>query len=508
MRRRRAEQSDSLPKLDTGSSSAASGLSSLTARYAGCSVLYHALLGLHSEKGGDVARLWQWGRGWNRTLWRHDFIVAASDELLPTLRQWLRHAPGLASQQCDNRQRTTPLHLAAFLGAPAVITLLLEHGAQAGVTNQRGGTPLDEAMGRGNGEAVTLLFRALPPHMQQAARAQLAAYLALPDASLRREQLGDDLGLPATIARRAARVDPLPASRTGGRLPCSAEGGWRAHVPGAAEAAADEASDIDQRVGLSETEYFRDYFLLGRPVLIRNAASLAERCALAASSEPMHSAATQTHFQCGATAYPDLTGRRACGTYSFIDLISNPRCTDQAATRPVCNWKLGKVRKRPLPRAQGMVGAGEAGNAAGLVASNPRDDGVNSSAGFMHMPSRFRHPSHIPPMSFMRGSWNGCTSRALWGGTASSGSGFHYHNAAYNMLFFGTKKWMLTPPRYSGLSDLDSIDWPDEQAQSQLPAGLPLRFTQRAGDLVIVPSQWGHSTLSHGGFTIGLGVLW
>ena len=66
------------------------------------------------------------------------------------------------------------------------------------------------------------------------------------------------------------------------------------------------------------------------------------------------------------------------------------------------------------------------------------------------------------------------------------------------------------PPfdRYAGLSDLDSLDWPDKPTQSRLPEGLPLRFTQRAGDLVIVPAQWGHSTLSEGAFTLGLGVLW
>ena len=111
-------------------------------------------------------------------------------------------------------------------------------------------------------------------------------------------------------------------------------------------------------------------------------------------------------------------------------------------------------------------------------------------------------------MDMMRRAWSQATSRALWGGTAYSGSGFHYHNAAYNFLFFGTKQWMLTPPRYTGISDLDSLDWPDAPARAALPDGLPLRFTQRAGDLVIVPAQWGHSTLSDGSFTLGLGVLW
>ena len=29
-----------------------------------------------------------------------------------------------------------------------------------------------------------------------------------------------------------------------------------------------------------------------------------------------------------------------------------------------------------------------------------------------------------------------------------------------------------------------------------------------AGDVVVVPAQWGHSTKSIGGFTLGVGVLW
>ena len=119
-----------------------------------------------------------------------------------------------------------------------------------------------------------------------------------------------------------------------------------------------------------------------------------------------------------------------------------------------------------------------------------------------------RHDSDTPPLRMMTRSWSLATSGALWGGTAFSGSGFHYHNPAYNLLFFGTKQWMITPPRYAGLSDLDSIDWPDQGSKEHLPDGLPIRFTQRAGDLVIVPAQWGHSTLSDGGFTLGLGVLW
>ena len=33
-----------------------------------------------------------------------------------------------------------------------------------------------------------------------------------------------------------------------------------------------------------------------------------------------------------------------------------------------------------------------------------------------------------------------------------SGAAVHFHANAYNVLFFGTKEWLLTPPRYAHIS--------------------------------------------------------
>ena len=107
----------------------------------------------------------------------------------------------------------------------------------------------------------------------------------------------------------------------------------------------------------------------------------------------------------------------------------------------------------------------------------------------------------------MRRSWQQYSSCSIWGGTQRSGSTFHYHNAAVNVLFFGTKLWTVTPPRWAGITDLDPDAWPDTGARAVLPRGMPLYFTQRAGDVLILPEQWGHSTLSVN-FTVGLGMLW
>ena len=112
-------------------------------------------------------------------------------------------------------------------------------------------------------------------------------------------------------------------------------------------------------------------------MLLRGAVSLAERCRLAASSREMQKASMQT-FVCGATAYPELTGRRPCGRFNFLDLRHSPRCRDVNRTRPVCNWKLGTMKAKTYP----------GGVPKGLDWAVM---GVHAAAGFREMPSRLRH---------------------------------------------------------------------------------------------------------------------
>ena len=387
----------------------------------GCSMLFCFILSMHSEKGGDIARLVHW-RGLNeslgKTVWRYHALQRVEQLALPDIKNMLRADPRMAGMPCSMGAKASPLHIAAFLGMAHITALLLSHGARADAKTLGGRTPLDEAMYNGNHEVVVLLVRALPPLAQEGARRRIAKYIALPDASLRATGLRE-LRLPQ-LPKRAARVDPRPPEPPGAHRSCDEGGAWSREwqpppagsplaAPGAA--AAFDESMIDQRVGLSEEEYYHEYFLKGRPVLIRNAVNLAERCMLAASRAPMREAAGGQKFACGATAYPELTGRQSCGRFSFLELISSPRCADAGRTRPVCNWKLGRMRARSKY-------TGNDWNAAG----------INLAAGFKEMPMKLRHSPELPPLSMMRRAWSTATSRALWGGTAWSGSGFHYHN--------------------------------------------------------------------------------
>ena len=75
-------------------------------------------------------------------------------------------------------------------------------------------------------------------------------------------------------------------------------------------------------------------------------------------------------------------------------------------------------------------------------------------------------------------------------------------------MIFGTKHWYLTPPRFAGMSGTSGPEWAmgAEEAKGRLPRRLPMRCTQHAGDLLILPAMWGHATRNEG-FSLGLGYL-
>ena len=460
----------------------------------GHTVLHALLVTMFSEKGGQIARLVDWRANTSRrTIYRYDVLRAVARQARPAIHRILQTAPELA-KRASPRFGVTPLHLAAHHGVPSLVSALLSAGADAAAVSSGGRTPVDEAMHNGNFEALALLLAALPPAASAEARRRVAEYAALPGAALREVKR---LHLPA-VPRRAPMAEG--ADDGAAAAACDATGGWGAPLGGAAGEAARSAQwgrDIDLRTAaLSESELYESYHLASRPLLLHNAIPLAERCALAATAPAFRADATQRRFACGATAYPEITGRERCGSYTMLELIGAPTCTDEAKTPPVCNWKLAAERQQ----SQMAMAKRRGGLLAGRMT-------LNDTLGFRQMPARLRHGDGGPPLPALGRAWLQSTSRSLWGGSSGSGSGFHYHNSAYNVLFFGTKHWVLTPPRYAGITDLPADAWPDADAKAALPDGLPLRFTQHAGDLVIVPPQWGHSTLSDG-FTLGLGVLW
>ena len=244
-----------------------------------CSSLYRHLVRLHSEKAADTTLTGSFPRphGARRTLWRYELLIAAVTREMPALDATLKAQQQLAAQPCT-LSGMTPLHVASFLGVPSLVAALLRAGAPADAASVSGRTPFDEALFNGNVEVLVLLLDALPLRSRPALRRRIQRYAALPGAALAPSAVVAAGLLPAGAAppvRRAARVDAMQASVDDAGAGCGGGGGWvEAPVQETAE-----HSDTDQRDALSEEEYYEEYYLQNRPVLLRGAMSLRERCA-------------------------------------------------------------------------------------------------------------------------------------------------------------------------------------------------------------------------------------
>ena len=81
-------------------------------------------------------------------------------------------------------------------------------------------------------------------------------------------------------------------------------------------------------------------------------------------------------------------------------------------------------------------------------------------------------------------------------GGALSGTYFHSHPNALNVLINGSKRWWLVPPNvlFGPDSVSSMVDWYTKY-KSTLPF-TPLECTQRSGDIFFVPTEWHHATMN------------
>jgi len=106
-------------------------------------------------------------------------------------------------------------------------------------------------------------------------------------------------------------------------------------------------------------------------------------------------------------------------------------------------------------------------------------------------------------------------------GPSGSGAPQHYHTHSYNSLFTGRKYWWFFPPPRSALSRKHALRFAQEEAAARralrppplslLAAGTALQMdpshltcVQAPGDVIYVPTDWGHLTLNEGESTISV----
>ena len=89
-------------------------------------------------------------------------------------------------------------------------------------------------------------------------------------------------------------------------------------------------------------------------------------------------------------------------------------------------------------------------------------------------------------------------------GPAGTGAPMHYHSQAMNALVRGSKKWFLRHPSFAHYDRTPVKEWvrrskdDAEHAVRGAPEDRPslIQCVQRAGDILFVPSGWGHAVLN------------
>jgi len=188
-------------------------------------------------------------------------------------------------------------------------------------------------------------------------------------------------------------------------------------------------------------------------------------------------------IRCGSTAYPSITRQKRCPKLCTIgSLESGQECTllpDETSDK--------SRSYRPITVVVPPGGRSfKKGNWRDLVSARYHHDYYPS---FKQVCPVFHR--HVKHQLFMGGKLAGAT--------------MHFHTHAYNMLFFGYKKWHLLPPRYTEMSGMPALDYMRDAKKRGIK---PYECTQRPGDLFLVPRMYGHATLNEHGFAIGIGSLY
>eukprot|EP00535_Pseudo-nitzschia_heimii_P007448 CAMPEP_0197184054 /NCGR_PEP_ID=MMETSP1423-20130617/9110_1 /TAXON_ID=476441 /ORGANISM="Pseudo-nitzschia heimii, Strain UNC1101" /LENGTH=959 /DNA_ID=CAMNT_0042634773 /DNA_START=105 /DNA_END=2984 /DNA_ORIENTATION=- len=224
---------------------------------------------------------------------------------------------------------------------------------------------------------------------------------------------------------------------------------------------------------LSPEIFYRDYFITGRPLVLRAQVPQMEldmfRKERWYQSDKFNPDNT---FRVGPTAYPELTGQQSCEEEMSIN---------QLERGDVCKEMPDKPMVHAFHPRQGDFDE-----------LFPVFDGeiLDERGGFRGVHRFFSHVQE-------RGD-------AVWQvffGGDGSGATYHWHEAAFNILYVGIKEWKIAPPMYRGTTGMSA-----QKVKTTLDEKISLTCIQQPGDVFFIPNYWGHSTINHG-FTIGAAAI-
>eukprot|EP00536_Pseudo-nitzschia_multiseries_P009753 jgi/Psemu1/288658/fgenesh1_pg.282_\ len=235
-----------------------------------------------------------------------------------------------------------------------------------------------------------------------------------------------------------------------------------------------ERCDFDIVDGdLDPNVFYRDYFITGRPVVLRGQSSQRE---LGMFSKHRWYKNKHFHpdqkFEVGPTAYPPLTNQESCQKHQSINELEQGKVCEEMPEKPMVHAFHPRHHdfKELYPDFKGKV--------------------LDKRGGFRSIQHFFRK---------VQGQ-NDLVWQVFFGGDGS-GATFHWHEAAFNILYVGVKEWKIAPPMYRGTTGMTA-----EQVAEILDPKISLTCVQQPGDMFYIPNYWGHSTFNHG-FTIGAAAI-
>ena len=220
-----------------------------------------------------------------------------------------------------------------------------------------------------------------------------------------------------------------------------------------------ERCEIDRRLELSAEEFERDYVNAQQPVLIRYGAPFVRP-----GSWSRHNLSI---------VYGDLqvlTGR--------LPYERKVRTEDHALTAETMG--LAEYISTSLRPVDG------------------EDDGGDPLYMFDRSDAALRmlHDVQIESLGFWNASRMEQVSFQWYLGPTRSGANDHYHGHAFNALVHGHKRWFLTPTPFASYSNKSAWDWYIEDYPALRDAHSISECQQRAGEVLYVPSGWGHAVLN------------
>jgi len=439
----------------------------------------------------------------------------------------------------------TALHIAAWQGNLEMMALLLTNGADRLAKDKRERMPIHYAAMRGHGEAINMLFIKPPTASESAMRKMKKEMLSALDKDGRSALMLAALPPSLNTAVRAIRVQMtelqhLPVGRWNrpphtvphrNKILDSEEGeeeskkvqgeneyqeeakeltrgGWR--IPPRAEqeaAVAVERSDIDVMSAekLSRGKFRRDYFSAQRPLLVTD--QLMNKQTIWAS----------WHKLVFVERYGNVTLSSGEKCYAEPNAWSLPEI-QVTSLRKWVNEYMTTQEAVPIDLVcEEKEGEQVCSSSASSSSSSPKQRDQLQQPWLAYNDRASHHSKEIydlfmqdyeTPEIFQLCGPNDKQPFKMTIGARGTGVPMHAHNASWNLLVTGKKRWFLVapgqgdnnvasgPPSIKDFHVRSVSEWLMDIAPGLRSKGILAEVTQYPGDVIFIPHGWYHATLN------------